>query len=274
MCMAQRDHEPLSVLTSLPRDEWAAQRSLLLADPTNAASLRLVESALFCVTFESGAPATKEECAQTILCGTGRNKWFDKSFTVVVFENGRGGLNAEHTPVDAMTVVSMFVAVSATTRSSISDISEMAGRAEASSRVAVPAPPPRKLAWTVSAPLRRALETASVGIATLGGDVHLRLLNFAHYGKLFIKATKLHPDFFMQMAIQLAHYRIHRAFAPTYETGHTRAFYHGRTDTVRTCSLASCAFVRTMEDAAATAADKWSALKAACDSHGAQSTSK
>ena len=36
------------------------------------------------------------------------------------------------------------------------------------------------------------------------------------------------------MAIQLAHYRLHRAFAPTYETGHTRAFYHGRTDTVRT----------------------------------------
>ena len=49
-----------------------------------------------------------------------------------------------------------------------------------------------------------------------------------------------------------------------------RAFYHGRTDTVRTCSLASCAFVRTMEEAGATAADKWSALKAACDSHGEQ----
>ena len=70
------------------------------------------------------------------------------------------------------------------------------------------------------------------------------------------------------MAIQLAHYRLHRAFAPTYETGHTRAFYHGRTDTVRTCSLASCAFVRAMEDPHATAAHKWSALKAACVSHG------
>ena len=43
------------MLTSLPRDEWAAQRGLLLADPTNASSLRLVESALFCVAFESGA---------------------------------------------------------------------------------------------------------------------------------------------------------------------------------------------------------------------------
>ena len=40
--LEQCDHDPLSVLTSLPRDEWAAQRGLLLAEPTNAASLRLV----------------------------------------------------------------------------------------------------------------------------------------------------------------------------------------------------------------------------------------
>lgn len=66
------------------------------------------------------------------------------------------------------------------------------------------------------------------------------------------------------MAIQLAHYRLHRRFAPTYETGHTRAFYHGRTDTVRTCSLASCAFVDAMEDATAPPEAKWDALKAAC----------
>ena len=39
---------------------------------------------------------------------------------------------------------------------------------------------------------------------------------------------------------------------------------------MRTCSLASCGFVRTMEDASATADDKWSALKTACDQHGEQ----
>ena len=39
------------------------------------------------------------------------DRWYDKSFTVVIFDNGRGGLNAEHTPVDAMTIVSIFVKV-------------------------------------------------------------------------------------------------------------------------------------------------------------------
>ena len=42
------------------------------------------------------------------MCGSTPNKWFDKSFTMVVFENGRVGLNAEHTPVDAMTIVSLM----------------------------------------------------------------------------------------------------------------------------------------------------------------------
>ena len=92
----------------------------------------------------------------------------------------------------------------------------------------------------------RAIERASAGIARLGGDAQVCILPFAHFGKLYIKSTRLHPDFFMQMAIQLAHHRLHGRFVATYETGHTRAFYHGRTDTVRTLSTASCAFVHAM----------------------------
>ena len=37
--------------------------------------------------------------------GTCRNLWFDKSVTMLIFENGKVGINAEHTPVDAMTPV-------------------------------------------------------------------------------------------------------------------------------------------------------------------------
>ena len=188
------DHPPVSVLTSLPRDEWAETRATLLGDPTNAKSLELVESALFCIAFETGAPQTKEECAQVCLCGSGRNKWFDKSFTVVIFENGRGGLNAEHTPVDAMTVVSMFMYCIEASHTAIKELPQLATARPA----AAVAPPPQKLSWKLSPPLHRAIERASVGIAALSGDVALRILQFAHFGKNFIKATRLHPDFFMQ----------------------------------------------------------------------------
>jgi len=63
----------------------------------------------------------------------------------------------------------MFVAVSASTRSSIATIPEispemspeMVGRTSA--LISTSAPLPRKLAWSVGAPLRRVLEKASVG---------------------------------------------------------------------------------------------------------------
>lgn len=41
-----------------------------------------------------------------------------------------------------------------------------------------------------------------------------------------------------QMAIQLAHWRLHKEAVATYETAHTRLFYHGRTETSElACSL-------------------------------------
>ena len=72
------------------------------------------------------------------------------------------------------------------------------------------------------------------------------------------------------MAIQLAYYSCHGKFGPTYETGHVRAFYHGRTDTVRTLSVESCAFVRAMIDASSDATARYAALRAACEAHGEQ----
>lgn len=95
------DEPPLSLLTSLDRDAWASERARLLDSQVNAASLKVVEEALFCVALDDRSPATKEEAADLALKGVGggRNRWFDKSFTVVSFENGRGGLHAEHTPV-------------------------------------------------------------------------------------------------------------------------------------------------------------------------------
>jgi hypothetical protein len=34
-------------------------------------------------------------------------RWADKSLSVIVFENGRGGVNSDHTPMDAMVNVVM-----------------------------------------------------------------------------------------------------------------------------------------------------------------------
>ena len=265
---ADAAHTNTSVLTALPRDQWAAERAVLIEDPTNCESLRLVESAILCVTFDRGEPRDKEEAARLIHGGEGRNKWFDKSLTAIAFENGRGGLNAEHTPVDAMTVVSIFVHALESIRSKLTASSAEATAPPSSSDL--PPSAVRLLEWKLQPRTKLAVELASASIEALAADCEVRLLQFKHFGKGFVKRAKLHPDFFMQMAIQLAFHRMHRAFCATYETGHVRAFWHGRTDTVRTLSDASKAFCLCMDDADADAATKLAALKAACDSHSEQ----
>ena len=52
-----------------------------------------------------------------------------------------------------------------------------------------------------------------------------------------MKEQKIHPDSYIQMALQLTYWKIHKSFAPTYATATTRIFYHGRTESVRSCSV-------------------------------------
>ena len=113
--------------------------------------------------------------------------------------------------------------------------------------------PPRVLLWKLDAASLASIELASSNFRTLVRKFELRVLSFPHFGRLFCKRVKITPDFFiqvekkkkecggtayfheqrlpLQMAIQLAHWRLHKEFVATYETAHTRLFYHGRTET-------------------------------------------
>lgn len=61
-------------------------------------------------------------------------------------------------------------------------------------------------------------------------DVDSVLLHFGTYGADKIKKFgRAGPDAFVQMALQLAYYRIYKTSCPTYESASTRQFLHGRT---------------------------------------------
>ena len=262
-------HTNTSLLTALDRNVWATERAALLADPTSAASLQLVESAICCITFSRETPSSQEEASRLCHGGSCRNLWFDKSFTCMVFENGKVGINAEHTPVDAMAMLSLMMNAMTNLTSVLKDPAQRAALLGDGPQAA-PASPPKLLQWRLPSSARVAIEDASCQVVRLASDVDLCHMRFLHFGKSCLKRLKLHPDFFMQMAVQLAMYRAHRVFCATYETGHTRAFYHGRTDTIRTCSEESTAWVKCMEDPHTAPEEKHAALKAACAAHGEQ----
>jgi hypothetical protein len=256
-------HPAVSVLTSENRDTWAAEREHLIGvDPKNAASVDAIEHALFAVSLRSEMPRNTEEVANEALIGDGRNTWFDKPFNLVVFANGRGGVNGEHTWADAMVVVKLFDVVLKQLDASIRESGKPPRTAPSAGWKN-----PRRLEFVMDERATRAIEVASSHVGRLIASVDLKVLEFAHYGKEFMKWYRVIPDFYTQMAIQLAYFKLHGRVVSTYESAHTRLFYHGRTETIRTCSVDSKTFVEAMCDSTETDERRYELLKTAIDAH-------
>ena len=73
-----------------------------------------------------------------------------------------------------------------------------------------------------------------------------RAQSFQGYGSAFIKRAGHSPDAFVQMAMQLATFRLFGEQVGTYEATQVRPFLHGRTETTRAVSPQSQAFVKAM----------------------------
>lgn len=95
---------PLGVLTAEDRDTWASVREHLVATHNDAA-LDTIDSALFVLALDDKAsypgddPANAVPIVQNMLHGDTNgylNRWFDKSFTLIVCKDGNAGINFEH----------------------------------------------------------------------------------------------------------------------------------------------------------------------------------
>ena len=117
---------------------------------------------------------------------------------------------------------------------------------------------------------------AKADFTTLITDHSLDVQSFQGYGSTYIKKMGYSPDAFVQMAIQLATYRLFKEGnqVGTYEASQMRPFLHGRTETTRAVSLESEAFVKRMGLCPTTTTydeasrkEKLSLLRAAVDAH-------
>ncbi|KAA0174341.1 hypothetical protein FNF27_04133 [Cafeteria roenbergensis] len=264
----QRRGEHVSVLTSEERGRWAqAFDHLVSLDPCNKASFDAVQRAIFVMVLEKESKPDLEARAQSALLGTGidcRNRWFDKPFNMIVYPDGKGAVNGEHAWADAMVMASVFGHI---LDGIDREFRAHGGPIRGASTPPEALPPPRQLKWKLDTPAVQALELASANGYQLARSIDLRLLLWPHFGKGLMKRHRLVPDFFVQMAIQLAYRRLHGRCVATYETAHTRLFYHGRTETIRVCSTESVAFCEAMLDEDATDGARFEALKAAIQAH-------
>lgn len=98
-------------------------------------------------------------------------------------------------------------------------------------------------------------------------DVDLHIVCHREFGKGLIKKCKTSPDAFVQMALQLAYYKDIGKHHLTYEASMTRLFKEGRTETVRSCSIESSAWVKSMLNPDSSDEERLKLFKKACDYH-------
>jgi carnitine O-acetyltransferase len=116
--------------------------------------------------------------------------------------------------------------------------------------------PVTKLRWKLNEEIMQSLEEAYEVFRSeiLGNET--KTLIFDQFGGQFIKDSNMSPDAFVQIALQLAYYKMFGKLDATYESAatkqflrtlyypHTLTFVDGRTETVRTVSNEALAFCK------------------------------
>ncbi|KAI8923844.1 Choline/Carnitine o-acyltransferase-domain-containing protein [Entophlyctis helioformis] len=232
---------PVGLLTTENRDVWTNVRKELLAvSPKNRASLDAIETAAFAVCLDDTRPVTHNETSRACWHGDGRNRFFDKSLQFIVFENGKAGFNGEHSMMDATPTHRCCEFILEGLAKGSIDL----GSAEVSSAL----PAPKKLAFDLTPSLVESIDKAGKQFDAVVAKHDLRVVVFEGYGKNLIKKLQISPDAYAQMAIQLAYYKLYGVCKPTYESAQTRKYGYGRTETCRTVSTETVAWVKAMED--------------------------
>ena len=202
--------EDVGLLTTLDRRTWAGLRERLhSSDPTNAASLESIDSALFVLALDDASPTEPLEVSSTFLHGKGGGRWYDKSFTLIVTANGKAAINFEHAWGDGVAVLRFCNEIHAASTAMPSVSTPQTPRA-----------PPTALAFKLPNDIKTSIADAQRAFDATLARTDQAMLRVEHFNSAALKAAKLSPDGAMQMAFQLAHAHMHGGPLPsTYESG-------------------------------------------------------
>ncbi|RZQ63360.1 choline/carnitine O-acyltransferase [Amycolatopsis suaedae] len=246
------DEYGVGALTSKARAEWAdSRRAMVALDPANAEALDVVETALFCLCLEDETPADTLAACDTLLHGDSRNRWFDKAVSLIVFPDGRAGINVEHCLLDGTTILAFVDALLTT---------------EPDGALTQGTPSVRPIRFALDDALRADVAAAAKAFTDYAAANATTLLSFEHIGAERIKKLGMSPDAFVQCAYQLAHRRAKGLTGATYESIATRQFRNGRTEAMRVVTPEMVNFVSTMESSG-DADTKRSAFREAATAH-------
>ncbi|MDP2434447.1 MAG: choline/carnitine O-acyltransferase [archaeon] len=255
------ENQRVGTLTTEERRTWASvRRAMERESAENAQSLAAIDSALFVLCLDDTEPVTMEEANRRFLCEQFHNRWFDKSFQLIVTPGGRAAVNFEHSWGDGVAVMRYFNEVYEDSKRHVS-----ASRQQSAPAAVAP------LKWQLSVAVKGSIAKATRRMTDSADSLEVKTDIFESFGRRYLKSCQVSPDAAVQMAFQLAYWRMHGATVATYESASTSGFRFGRTETIRTVSHDSVGFVRAMEDPACNNATRKALFQQACATHASRS---
>lgn len=277
------------VLTTENRRVWSKIRHspTIVNNANNNEILSLIDSALFVICLDDIKLNDLSDLSKNMLCGlsildkgvqvgTCTNRWYDK-LQIIITQNGKAGINFEHTGVDGHTVLRFIsdiytdsiLSFAQSINSHTPSLWNNSSNSKSSNQESL-VTIPRKLEWDLTPDLSLALRFGETRLSDLINQNEFKHLEFKNYGSSTIKKMKFSPDAFVQMAFQATYYALYGKVECTYEPAMTKHFFHGRTEAIRTVSQESNLFVRKFFDSSVSNVDKLKYLSDACTQHSSQ----
>lgn len=260
------DKEPMGILTSEHRHTWGEAYNRLLRDKLNKESVQAIEKGLFSLCLDSPVMRISDEKyasrkAAQVLHGGGTfsnsgNRWFDKTLQFVVGEDGSWGLLYEQATAEGPPIATL-----------LHHILEYCTKPDPKRAPLVPLPMPKKLYFYIDKDIKRDIEHAKQNLDILINDLDVNVFNFKKFGKELPKKHKMSPNSFVQVALQLAYYRVHNELCAACDIASQRMFRGGRTEYIRSPTNQTLKFVVAISNPSVTREEKLQLFREAVDAH-------
>lgn len=225
---------PLGALTTQNRKVWATARNhLTTLSSKNADNMTLIDSALFVICLDNTTYSDSDPVPtiRNFLFDECKNRWYDKSLSVIIDKAGTTGINFEHSWGDGVAVLRYFNEtykditnnpyIHPTTRASSEGVEHSV----------------KLLEFDLDSKAEDDITTAVRAHQDVINSIDMNFLKYNKLNKSECKKFKVSPDAFMQLSFQMGYHKQNRKFVATYESCSTSAFRHGRTETIRPCTV-------------------------------------
>jgi len=257
----------VGALTTLNREEWRVWRKRLVGiSKENQNNIQLIESAIFVLSLDEVSSVTDDFARAEILHGNSRNRWFDKSLTLVVLKDGRMGLNF-HKTWDGRAICRLMNEISTSLRkpspilnslsgTKVSAFSALTGTAtnepedssnpKSSWSFFTPRNQAHKLRWFIPNDVEVKIKEADKNFHLKRRALTIRGVTIDTIGKQYFKSHGLPPDFAVHIALMIAHKRLFDNVPTIKQYVMNSVFSNGRMNVIRPVSQEAIDFVQTL----------------------------